>query len=94
MPLSVGQLMPGLQGKRVGQEGSQLPLGSLCDYPSVSVMPTPVQGCLGTETSESLQSSTEQLDRVATGDRGTVPGTEKGPPLPGLSKISGGKAQL
>ena len=54
-------------------------------------MPTTVQVCLGAETSESLPSSTEKLDRVATGDKGTVHGAEKGPPLPRLSKISGSK---
>lgn len=90
-PLLVGQLMPGLEGKRAGLEASQLPLGYLCAHPTASAMLTPVQARLGAETSESLQSSTEQLDRVATGDGGTVPGTGKGPPLPGLSKISGSK---
>lgn len=62
--------MPGLQGKRAGQEASQLPLCSLCGYATASVMLTPVQACLGAETSKSLQSSTEQLDRVATGIEG------------------------
>lgn len=34
--------MPGLQGERAGQEASQLPLGSLCGYPTVAAMPTSV----------------------------------------------------
>ena len=72
---------------------SQLPLSFLCGYAAASVMPTTVQVCLGAETSESLPSSTEKLDRVATGDKGTVHGAEKGPPLPRLSKISGSKIQ-
>lgn len=52
--------MPGLQGKRAGQEASQLPLGSLCGYATASAMPTPVQARLGTETSESLHRTTRQ----------------------------------